>query len=47
MGDVLGRRKIHTEVWWGNLKEQDYLEDLSVDRMIILKWTLRKGHGLD
>jgi hypothetical protein len=45
MGDVVGRRKIHTEVWWQNLKEQDHLEDLSVDGRIILKWTLKKGGG--
>ena len=50
MGNVLGRRKIHTEVWWQNLKEQDHLEDLSIDGRTILKWTLKRdlgGHGLD
>jgi hypothetical protein len=26
---------------WGNLRERDYLEDLDVDRGIILKWILR------
>jgi len=34
-----GEEKYITEVWWQNLKEQDHLEDLSIDGMIILKWT--------
>jgi hypothetical protein len=35
-----GRREIHTGVWWGNLRQIDYLEDVGVGGMVILKWTL-------
>ena len=28
--------------WWENLKERDYLEDLNVERAIILKMDLNK-----
>jgi hypothetical protein len=27
----LGRREVHTEFLWGNLKDRDHLEDLGVD----------------
>jgi hypothetical protein len=30
----------------GNLKESDSLEDLSVDGMMIIKWTLKKHNGM-
>ena len=36
--------------WWLNLKERDYLEDLGIGGMIILKWILQNrmgGRGLD
>jgi hypothetical protein len=29
-------------VWWGDLSERDYLEDLNTDGKIILKWILEK-----
>jgi len=28
--------------WWGNLRERDHLEDLSLDRRIILKSIIKK-----
>ena len=28
--------------WWGNLRERDHLEDIEVDRRIILKWVFKK-----
>ena len=37
MWHVWGIGEKHTEFWWGNLLERDYLEDLCVGRMIILK----------
>ena len=38
----MGKREIHTRFLWGKLKERDHSENLSLDRRIILKWTLRK-----
>jgi len=32
----MGRREVHTGFRWRNLRERDYLEDISVDRRIIL-----------
>ena len=36
---------MHTEFWWGNLKERDHLEDISVDGRVILKWVIKKWDG--
>jgi hypothetical protein len=30
-------RELHTDVWWGNLKERDRLAGVDVNRRIILK----------
>jgi hypothetical protein len=38
----LGRREMHRGYWWGNLKERDSVEDLSVDGRIILKLVLEE-----
>ena len=42
---------IGNNVWWGNLRERDHLEDPCVDGRIILRWFSRKwdvgGYGLD
>ena len=37
---------MHTGFWWGNLRERDHLEDLSVDGRIILK-EVRWGGDVD
>jgi len=29
--NVWGRGEVHTGVWWGNLKERDHMEDLSIN----------------
>jgi hypothetical protein len=34
----MGRGKVHTGLWWGNVRERNHLEDLDVDGRIILKW---------
>jgi len=40
-----GRRDVHTEFWWGNLRERDHLEDLSIDERITLKWIFKLQVG--
>jgi hypothetical protein len=27
----MGKKRMHTGFWWGNLKETDYLEDLTTE----------------
>ena len=33
---------MHTGFWWGDQRERDHFEDLSVDGRIILKWIFKK-----
>jgi hypothetical protein len=37
--------KVHTGLWWGNLREGDYLGDPGIDGRIILKWILERLDG--
>ena len=37
---------MHARFWWGSPKERDCLEDLRVDRKIILKWLLKREDGM-
>jgi hypothetical protein len=39
----MGEMKMHTKFWSGNLKGRHHLEDLGVDRRIVLKWILKMG----
>ena len=39
---VLGRGEMHTEFWWGNLKNPEVLESLVLDWVIILEWFLKE-----
>jgi hypothetical protein len=46
----IGKGQVCTWFWWGNLREEDRLEDLGVDGRIILRLSFRKWvrrHGLD
>jgi hypothetical protein len=36
----IGDKRGAAGFWWGNLREGDHLEDLSLDGRIILKWIL-------
>jgi hypothetical protein len=45
MSHVWGRGELHTEFWWGNLREGDHLEDPGVDGRIILKWIFKTWDG--
>ena len=37
--------EVHIGFWWENLREEDNLEEVSVDWKIILKWVLKKFVG--
>jgi hypothetical protein len=37
-----GDKEIHTEFWWGNLKETDHLEDLGMGGGRIINCILKK-----
>jgi hypothetical protein len=46
----MGRREVHTEIWWRNLRERGHMGDQGVYERIILRWIFTKfgeGHGLD
>jgi hypothetical protein len=36
---------MHRGLWWANVSKGGHLEDLRVDRRIILKWLLIKWDG--
>jgi hypothetical protein len=41
----MGKREVHTGVWWGDLREGDHLGDPGIDGRIILKWLFKKWNG--
>jgi hypothetical protein len=41
----MGAGEVHTEFWWGDLREGSHLKELSVDGKIILKWIFKKWDG--
>jgi hypothetical protein len=45
MWQVWGTGKVHTGIWWGEVRERDHLEDLGVDGSIILKLIFKKWDG--
>jgi hypothetical protein len=36
---------VYTGFWWGDLRESDYLEELSIDDRLILKWIYKNWDG--
>jgi hypothetical protein len=34
---------VHTEFWWGNLREGDHFKDKGLGKGIILKWVLKES----
>jgi hypothetical protein len=38
-------RRGHKGIWWDILRERDLLDDLGVDRKLILRWIFRVGCG--
>jgi hypothetical protein len=38
-------RELHTMFSWGDLGERDHLDDIGLDRIIILKWIFKKWDG--
>jgi hypothetical protein len=46
---IVGRGQVHTEFWWGKLRERDHLEDPGIGGRIILRWIFKKwdGGGMD
>jgi hypothetical protein len=46
----VGKEKVNTEFWWGNLTERNHLEDLGIDERVILKYIFKDwlgNHRLD
>ena len=43
--DIIMYYNLHTGFWWGNPREGDHLEDVSVDGKIILNWIFKKRDG--
>jgi hypothetical protein len=41
----VGIGELNTGFWWGNLKEEDHLEDPGIDGKIILKRIVKKWDG--
>jgi hypothetical protein len=42
MWQIKGRREMCRRVWWGNMKEEDHLEDTLVAGRVILKRLLKR-----
>ena len=36
---------VHTQLWWGDLRERDHLEDLGIDGRITATWIIKKWDG--
>jgi hypothetical protein len=38
----MGEGEVHIGYWWNTLRGRDHLEDLGVERCVILKWIFKK-----
>jgi len=38
---------MHKELWWGALMGTDHMEDLGLNRKIILKWIFNELYGVE
>jgi hypothetical protein len=38
-------KRVHTGLWWGNLRERNHLEDRGIDGKVIIRWIFRKWGG--
>ena len=36
---------MHTEFWWGDLRERDHLEEVGIGESIIVLWTFKSQMG--
>jgi hypothetical protein len=45
-GARMGKREVHTEFWWGDLREGYHLGDPGIDGRIILEWIFKKWDGV-
>jgi hypothetical protein len=41
----IGRKEVNAGFWWGNLREEDRLEDTRISERIILSWIFKKWDG--
>jgi hypothetical protein len=39
---IWGRGEVYTELWWGNLRKRDHLQDPGLNGKVILKWVFRR-----
>jgi hypothetical protein len=40
----MGDKKVHKGFWWGDLRERDHLEGLSIDGGTLLEWIFTKWY---
>jgi hypothetical protein len=42
-----GRREMHRDFWWGNMKERDHVLHLAINVGVMLKYILKNWHEVD
>jgi hypothetical protein len=42
----LGNGEVHKGFWWGDLRKTHHLEDLGIDRRILLEWIYKQLDGM-